>query len=107
MEIRHCVQVFKKIQEIDPEMPLGMAFALFVIASKEPEGLSLTDLAKEANIGLASASRYVSALGKQDRRRQKGLELVDAREDPMERRKKVVTLTPKGRVLIKKLLEVS
>lgn len=106
MEIAHCVRVFKKIQELDPEMPLGMVFALFVIASKEPEGLSLSDLAKEANIGLASASRYVSALGKQDRRRQKGFELVDAREDPMERRKKIVTLTPKGRVLIKKLTEI-
>lgn len=104
MKIEEINDLFRRLQELHPEMPLGMAYSFFVIASKDSEGVSLTDLANRVSIGLASASRYVAALGVADRRRDPGLGLVEAREDPLERRKKIIKLTPKGRAFINKVV---
>jgi hypothetical protein len=53
---------------------------------------------------MASASRYVSAFSAPVVEGRKGLGLVEAKEDPMERRKKIIRLTPKGRAVVKKIL---
>jgi DNA-binding MarR family transcriptional regulator len=101
--LKDAIQLINGISKIESEMPLQQLHVLLLIA-KAGEGTSLTDLAKEAGIGLATASRYVSALGKQDRHRQEGLLLVESFEDPMERRKKIIRLTDKGRVALNKLI---
>jgi DNA-binding MarR family transcriptional regulator len=84
------------------DMPMSQAYSLLLIARYE--GLSLKDLAHRANVGMASASRYVAMFGSQGYRGEKGLGLVEALEDPMERRKKIIKLTPKGKTVVNKLL---
>ena len=101
--LRDAIQLIQGISQLEAEMPLQQLHVLLLIAKAE-EGSSLTDLAREAGIGLATASRYVSALGKQNRHREEGLLLVESFEDPMERRKKIIRLTDKGRLALNKLI---
>jgi DNA-binding MarR family transcriptional regulator len=86
---------------LDPDMPMAMALSLLVISKNE--GLSLKELAEKVGIGMASVSRYVAFFGKPNASGKKGLGLVVAVEDPLERRKKTITLTAKGRAVIAKL----
>lgn len=103
MPLQDYLKFIQGIAKIESEMPLQQLHCLLVISQAE-EGLSLTELAQKVGIGLATASRYVAALGKQNRHREEGLLLVEAFEDPMERRKKIIRLTPKGRIAIQKLV---
>lgn len=66
--------------------------------------MSLTELSRRAEIQMATASRYISALGKINRHREEGLKLIESFEDPMERRKKIIRLTARGKKLISKML---
>lgn len=68
--------------------------------------MSLSDIAKKASIGLATASRYIGALGKINRKKEEGLQLIESFEDPMERRKKIIRLTAKGRAAVRKITGV-
>lgn len=103
MPLDDCIKFIQGVVRIEPEMPLQQIHCLLIIA-KEPEGMSLTDIAQKVGIGLATASRYISALGKQNRHHKEGLLLVESFEDPMERRKKIIRLTSKGRAAINKLI---
>lgn len=102
MTLQEVNRVLTGISAIDPDMPLQQARCLFIVAQSE-EGMSLSDIAKKAGIGLATASRYISALGKVNRHREEGLQLIESFEDPMERRKKIIRLTTKGKSVIRKI----
>jgi DNA-binding MarR family transcriptional regulator len=102
LPIKEALQVISRISEIDPEMPLQQAKCLLIVAESE-EGMSLTEIANKAGISLATASRYISALGKMNRHRQEGLQLIESFEDPMERRKKVIRLTVRGSAVVRKI----
>jgi len=103
MTSEDAVKFLTRLSAIEQDMPLQQAKCLFIVA-QEVDGMSLSDIAKKAGIGLATASRYISALGKLNRHRQEGLKLIESFEDPMERRKKIIRLTSKGRIAIQKLL---
>ena len=103
MHLDEALKLVQGIRQIDPEMPLQQAHCFLIIAEAE-DGLSLSDIAKKANIGLATASRYVAALGKLNRHREEGLQIIEAFEDPMERRKKIIRLTHKGKLALNKAL---
>ena len=103
MTPRDAIRFLTGISAIDSEMPLGQAKCLCVVAEEE-EGLSLSEIAKRAGIGLATASRHIGALGKINRKKEPGLLLIESFEDPMERRKKIIRLTKKGRIAINKIL---
>ena len=103
MTADEAIRFLTGILALEQDMPLQQAKCLFIV-SQEEEGMSLSDIAKKAGIGLATASRYISALGKLNRHRQEGLQLIESFEDPMERRKKIIRLTAKGRTTIKRIL---
>lgn len=103
MPLDDCIKFIKGVVRIEPEMPLQQLHCLLIIA-KEPDGMSLTDIAQKVGIGLATASRYIAALGKQNRHHEEGLLFVESFEDPMERRKKIIRLTAKGKAAINKLI---
>ena len=103
MTLKEVQRLLESISAINAEMPLQQARCLFIIAESE-EGMSLSDIAKRAGIGLATASRYIGALGKINRKREEGLQLIESFEDPMERRKKIIRLTPKGRAAVRRII---
>ena len=102
MKLQEVHRLLESIAAINPEMPLQQARCLFIIADSD-EGLSLSDIAKKAGIGLATASRYIGALGKINRKKEEGLQLIESFEDPMERRKKIIRLTTKGRAAVRRI----
>lgn len=101
VELVQALGLIHNIREYS-DMPISQAYALLLIARYE--GLSVKDLAHRADIGMATASRYVSMFGKTIRPGESGMGLVEAVDDPMERRKKIIKLTPKGKQVIAKLL---
>lgn len=103
MKLKQAIDLMSGVQKVDPDMSLQQLLCLFFIAQEE-EGCSLTDVARKANIGLATASRYVSSLGKMNRHKEEGFNFVESYEDPMERRKKIIRLTTKGKIALKKIL---
>jgi DNA-binding MarR family transcriptional regulator len=58
------------------------------------------DLAQRLGIAQSSASRNIAALSRWHSFGKDGHDLVEAREDPRERRRKIVSLTPRGRHLV-------
>ena len=70
------------------------------------EGISMKDLAEKVGIAQSSTSRNVAALSKWHRLGKEGLDLVEAIEDPAERRRKIVYLTSKGKALGRSLQNV-
>lgn len=98
-----ALRFLEGIRQLDPEMPLGQVMCYLVIA-QEKDGLSLTELARKVGIGMATASRYVASLNNMTRYRTEGLKLVESFEDPLERRKKIIRLTTKGQITLRKIL---
>ena len=94
--VLHILHIF---QSLNSEFPLQYAVCLLEIALNE--GISLTELANKAGMALSTVSRIVGALSTD---RQKGLpyQLVEARIDPTNRRRKSLHLTKQGRTFIKK-----
>lgn len=103
MQIKDVSRFIAEVRRLDSEMPLQQIHCLLILATDD-EGMSLTELSRRAEINLATASRYIAALGKINRHREEGLQLIEAFEDPMERRKKIIRLTGLGKAFISRAL---
>lgn len=95
------VRVLEAFRLLDPDLPIQYALSFLTIARNE--GLSIRDLSERLGIAQSSASRNVAALSKWHSFGKEGHDLVQAEEDPRERRRKIVTLTPRGRALARQL----
>lgn len=95
------VRVLEAFRLLDPDLPIQYALSFLTIAQNE--GLSIRDLSERLGIAQSSASRNVAALSKWHSFGKEGHDLVQSEEDPRERRRKIVTLTPKGRSLARQL----
>lgn len=104
MTLNKARQVLEVFRAIDPEMPMGAAVSFLLIAGGDD--LSVTELSKQGGFALSSASRYVQSLGEMDRHHRPGHDLVKDRVDPMERRKKILEVTPRGKRIISQLKAV-
>jgi DNA-binding MarR family transcriptional regulator len=83
-------------------MPVGEVQMFLLVALNE--GASMTDLAIEADMRKATASRYLLDLSDKNRLGQPGFGLVSREVDPQELRRNVYSLTPKGRSLVNDLI---
>jgi DNA-binding MarR family transcriptional regulator len=100
-EIGTAVRLLEAFRRLDPDLPIQYALSFLTIA--ENEGLSMRDLSERLGIAQSSASRNVAALSQWHSFGKPGHDLVEAREDPRERRRKIITLTTKGAALIRDL----
>ena len=91
--------------DIDPEMQLQMIRLLLTVA-EHPDGISMPQLVLKAKVSGASMSRNVSVLGQYGSGKRKALKWVYSTEDPEERRRKVVFLTPLGKEIVTLLTEM-
>lgn len=99
--IDRLIDVLEELRTLDPDMPIQ--YALSFLTLSRHEGLSIRDLAERLGIAQSSASRNVAALSEWHSFRKPGHDLVQAKEDPRERRRKIVTLTDRGRDLLARL----
>lgn len=98
------VRVLEALRTLDPDLPIQYALSFLTIAQNE--GLSIRDLSERLGIAQSSASRNVAALSKWHSFGKEGHDLVQAEEDPRERRRKIITLTDKGRDLAAQLADL-
>lgn len=100
-EIAIAMRILEQFRRLDSDMPIQYALSFLTIARHE--GLSMGDLAQRLDIAQSSASRNIAALSRWHSFGKPGHDLIEAREDPRERRRKIVSLTQRGRALIDNL----
>lgn len=97
-------EVIRKVSEIDAEMPLGQI--RFFLAVARGEGSSLREIAAQCDLLMGTASRYMANLMFIPKYRQNaGVSLIHAYDNPVDRRQKVIILTPAGKKLVEGLIE--
>jgi DNA-binding MarR family transcriptional regulator len=107
MQIEDILRIVILFRELDPDIQFSVAQVFLMVAQAGDEGVSLTDIANKANLGLSSVSRHVAALGKINRKHEEGFGLIRTHEDPMERRRRLCTLTPRGKAFLHQLVKES
>lgn len=96
--------ILSAFSEVQATMPIQVAQTFLMVANNE--GCSLTDIYKQTGWALSTISRHLLDLGERDRYKNPGLHLIESRRDPMELRKNVYTLTPRGKKLAQKLISL-
>ena len=99
------LRVVERFREIDGEMQ-AQAMAVLLKVAKSPLPLKMHDIAVELGLSQSTISRNVAYLGDWNRRKEAGHKLLEAYEDPAERRRKLVRLTAKGKRFVKSLNEI-
>ena len=99
------LKVIERFREIDGEMQ-AQAIAVLLKVAKNPLPLKMAEIAEELGLSQSTISRNVAYLGDWNRRKEAGHKLLEAFEDPAERRRKLVRLTAKGKRFVKSLNEI-
>lgn len=86
-----------------PDMTAQAIVLLLTVAVQKET--SMSKLADETGLTSSSISRYVAKLSRGMTPVDKGADLLEATDDPWNRRIKIVKLTPRGQALVKKLDE--
>jgi DNA-binding MarR family transcriptional regulator len=99
----NAIQLLKHIEEFrkyDADIQSQtIAVFLYVAINEGKDGVPMTTIAKGLNLAQSSVSRNVSLLCKWSWSRKEGLNFLESFEDPMERRRKLVKLTNRGKKL--------
>ena len=103
-ELNTLTLLTNAVREIDDSMPIQTLSVLLEIARREPIGI--TKLSEHVGLAQSSASRNVAALSARHWLKRPGLCLVQLENDPQDIRKKMVTLTAKGRKAIEQLVDI-
>lgn len=102
MRVRKAIQI---VRDQYPEMQIQTLFVLLTIADMEPKPVRQADLQVATSMTGGSLSRNVSILDDWSWQRRPGLKLVESYPDLMDRRHRLVTLTRKGKALVRQLQE--
>ena len=92
------------LRNVNATISIQQVHTLILVALHE--GSSVTEIARMSGFKLPTVSRNLLDLGMRNRKREPGYGLVETEVDPMELRKKSVTLTPKGREVIRQIVNV-
>ncbi len=96
------------IDNTSESMPLRQALSLLSVAIRESQegSADLRDVGRDTGANSAVVSRDLLGLGKRSRTGKPGLGLISAEEDYTDLRRKPYKLTPHGKTVMRKLLEV-
>lgn len=101
-ELHTLLRVVNAVRLIDDTMPVQTLSVLLGVAQKGP--VSVNELATLTGLSQSATSRNAAALSDLHWLKRPGLGLVQLDVDPMELRKKLVTLTPKGQKFVDQLV---
>lgn len=83
------------------DIPMQHAQSFLLVAnSRSP--ISMGEVMEQVGVAQSSLSRHMEILG-QGRPSKPGLQLLQAYEDPEYRRRKLVQLTPRGKLLVEEI----
>jgi len=85
-------------KQLDPFLPVQIAEVFLEIAQNE--GVTIADLQQRLGIAKPTISRHVQYLSRFYKPGQAGLNLVETRESPADRRAKEVHLSRSGKLLL-------
>ena len=103
-EIIKLFRLFGLSRSLSEYMTPQMMQVLLHVAHRP--GCTMQELTEATGLALSSVSRNLTALGEWHRLGKEGLGLVETIDDPVERRRKIVFLTPKGRAFCADLISV-
>ena len=98
-------RVVEEFRKLDPEMQAQTMLAFMFVAEKQESGTPTTvkEVGEYLEVTSASASRNIAALSKVSRHRRPGHDLIFTYENPEYRVEKLIELTDKGKLLVKRL----
>jgi DNA-binding MarR family transcriptional regulator len=89
----------------ESSMPLQYMNAFLLVATDE--GKSVNEYAKRSGVSMSVMSRHLLDIGDRNRHMEPGMGLVTSKPCPMELRKHEITLTPKGRTLLARIIQAT
>ena len=100
-----AVAALNLMRTIDPEFSVNQVVILLAVAAFEaqhPEesGVTLTEIARRTDIRITIVSRAMQKLSDDDRKPSGALGLLSVRTNLMNRREKLMRLTPRGKALV-------
>jgi DNA-binding MarR family transcriptional regulator len=101
-DLRVLIQLVEILREVDGEMPMQMAHCLLCVALRP--GLTMQNLSEMTGLSQSSSSLNIQTLGEWHRFGKPGYNLVQAVDDPVDTRRKIMFLTPKGKQVMARLL---
>jgi DNA-binding MarR family transcriptional regulator len=104
LAMKRGLTLFDEIRNLDPEMQ-AQTITIFLHVVTKP-GIAMRELEKLTGLPSSSISRNVAAMTKTHRRGRLGLDILISKESPEDRRSKLVFMTPKGRRIAKRLVEI-
>ena len=90
-------QFMAEFRKLDNEIQAQTVQTFLAIAMNKNDKVPMADLSDLLGVSQASCSRNVAFFTDWTRKKVKGPNLLGSKEDPMERRRKLVYLTPKGK----------
>jgi DNA-binding MarR family transcriptional regulator len=101
-ELRTLANAISAFRDLDQEIQ-AQTMLTFLCVAESPDPIGMRDLQTRLGVASSSTSRNVAALSKHQRVGKAGHDLVEAFEDPADRRSKRVRLTAKGRTFAARL----
>ena len=102
----NLLKIIEEMRKFDTQIEAqAIAVFLFVAVHGGKEGVAMQTISEDLDISQSSVSRNAYKLGDVNRHKKIGVGLLETFEDPMERRRKLVRLTAKGKRVYNTLLE--
>lgn len=98
-----ATKFLQELRSIDPFIPSQTVECLLVVAARP--GITMGDLSEATGLAQSSCSRNIAALSKWHRLGKEGYDLVEAVDDPRERRRKIIYLTQKGHKVVNRIMQ--
>lgn len=104
-KLQELIKVVDHFRTLDAEYP-SQLIALVLQVATSP-GQTMSTLAERTGMSVPSVSRNVERSGKRWGMNRQGEDLLEAEENPENRREKLVKLSPKGERFIQTLLSLT
>lgn len=101
--LRATWNALKPFRAVRDTMPLQYVTAFLLVATEE--NLNVTEYAKRAGTSQSLMTRHLMDLGAVNRHHGEGFGLVEAYDDPVDRRNRLVRLTAKGHHVVWEMCE--
>jgi len=102
----NLLKIIEEMRKFDTQIEAqAIAVFLFVAVHGGKEGVAMQTISDDLDMAQSSVSRNCYKLADVNRHKKTGIGLVQTFEDPMERRRKLVSLTSKGKRVYNTLLE--